>query len=107
MTVPATQVRRLDGETLELTGNESDYLAVSMDGYVSSDTTWSAMEVPYYLSGDLAVEGSTGPMLTIEEGAVFLMADDTGVSDRRPPACRRSWTRPSPTAAAGAVGRAA
>ena len=54
--------------TNSFAGNGEDYIEVLTD-YVTSDATWAAHDVPYYISGTLYIQGSSRPEVEISDGA--------------------------------------
>ena len=54
--------------TNSFSGNGEDYIEVISD-YITSDATWSAHDVPYYVAGTLYIQGSGRPEIEIEDGA--------------------------------------
>jgi len=68
----------IDG-TNSFTGNGEDYIEVITD-VVTSDATWAAHDVPYLVTGDLNVYGSSRPEITIEDGAEFYFESGAGLS---------------------------
>ncbi len=65
--LPADHVGQLDASS-SYTGNGEDSVLVMTDT-VESDASWQALDVFYLLEGDVSVEGSSSPLLTIEAGA--------------------------------------
>ncbi len=73
--LPADHVGKLDASS-SYTGNGEDSVLVKADT-VQSDASWQALDVFYLLEGDVSVEGSASPQLTIEAGAE--LQHETGV----------------------------
>jgi len=65
--LPAEHVGELDASS-SYTGNGEDSVLVKADT-VETDASWQLLDVVYLLEGDLYVEGSSNPQLTIEAGA--------------------------------------
>ena len=76
--LPADVVGALDaGSTYA--GNTEDYATVT-GGYVTTDATWPALDVPYRVLADVEVASSTGPTLTIEPGAELQFEAGAGMT---------------------------
>ncbi|MBI5498602.1 MAG: hypothetical protein HY907_00035, partial [Deltaproteobacteria bacterium] len=75
MSVPADYAGEIDS-TSTFTGNTFDFIRLLADT-VSVSQTWQAQDVPFLGSGEILVEGASGPALTVEDGAVVRF--DAGV----------------------------
>ncbi|MFZ5478434.1 MAG: MopE-related protein [Myxococcota bacterium] len=75
--VPPEAAGRLDG-TSTFVGNAVD-TALVLAGTVDSDTSWSVLDVPYQVDGDVYVQGSGNPTLTVEDGAVVSFDPSVGL----------------------------
>ena len=65
----AEYVEELDDST-SYAGNAEDYVVLYGD-YLARDTTVHALDVPYQVAGDIYIQGSAYPEVTIEDGAEF------------------------------------
>ncbi|MFZ5476641.1 MAG: MopE-related protein [Myxococcota bacterium] len=72
MYVQAEDVEQLDASS-SFTGNGTDLIYV-LSGTVTGDATWQALDVPYYLAGNLTLGATAGPVMTIEDGAELRFA---------------------------------
>ncbi len=75
--INADQMRELD-DSSTYTGNTTDRIYV-VGETVSSDSTWQALDVPWYVSTDITFQGSTSPELTIEAGVELEFARSAGL----------------------------
>ncbi len=78
LSVPANSVGLLD-ETSTYTGNGDDRIKI-LEDKVTASATWSALGLPYYVVGNVSVEGSTTPTLAIEDGVELLFSGGVGMS---------------------------
>ena len=77
LVVPGNYVGQLDASST-FTGNDDDYVYVRGD-YIDDDATWQALDVDYYINGTQYVQGSSRPMLTIEDGASLYFESATAL----------------------------
>lgn len=62
----------------DFAGNTVDGVEV-LGGTVASSVTWEKLNVPYVVDGDIYVQGSTGPVLTVAPGATIQFKADKGL----------------------------
>jgi len=70
MIVPANFAGQIDASS-SFVGNADDAVILRSDD-VTVDATWQALDVPFLAEGDIDVEGSASPELTLEDGVVVL-----------------------------------
>lgn len=71
--VPAAYLDQLD-DSSTFVGNEEDLVVVT-GSTVSRTGTWQKLDADYSVTGDIKVEGSGSPIVTIEGGATLYMGD--------------------------------
>jgi parallel beta-helix repeat protein len=64
--ISASYLDQLDASS-QLSGNGSDYVYVYA-ATVSADAQWQALDVPYYVAGDIYIQGTAHPIVTIDDG---------------------------------------
>ena len=69
--LPANSIGQLDSSS-SYTGNGTDAIWVFADT-VTADATWQALDVNYFIDGDIYVQGTARPHVTIEDGTTFEM----------------------------------
>ncbi|MBI5499292.1 MAG: right-handed parallel beta-helix repeat-containing protein, partial [Deltaproteobacteria bacterium] len=70
MSVPADYAGELDSSST-FTGNATDRIRLLADT-VATTQTWLGQDVPYFVDGDVLVEGVAAPVLTVGDGATVL-----------------------------------
>ena len=60
-------------------GSDDESCPVEQCGDITEDTTWADNDVGYYVSCDIYVEGSAGPVFTVQDGAVVYFAEGVGI----------------------------
>ena len=78
LTTPGISLASLDADST-YSGNGDDRIQVTAD-QITASGTWRALSVPYYVVGDLEIEGSSTPTITVEDGAAFEFAAGVGLS---------------------------
>ena len=78
VTTPGNSLSALDAAST-YTGNGDDRIHVTAD-QITASGTWLSLRVPYYVAGDLEIERSTTPTITVEDGAVFEFAAGVGLT---------------------------
>ncbi len=77
MTLPAHYARELD-DSSSFTGNTDDRVRMLSD-YVTQDSTWQHLDVPFFLTGNVYVQDGTHPALTVEGGTTVMFDYNTGM----------------------------
>ncbi len=77
LVLPANSVGELASDNL-LTGNSEDYVFVWTDT-VDDSAEWRALTAPYLIDGDVYVQGSTTPTLTLEDGVELYFENNAGL----------------------------
>ncbi len=75
--IPAKYVHTLGSDNC-LTGNTKDGIEVE-GGFIDTTCTWRNQRTAYLVTGDLEVQGSSSPIMTIEAGTVLGFASGTGI----------------------------
>ncbi len=75
--LPAESLGELDSSS-SFTGNTSDYVYVLGDT-VENTATWQALDVDYLVEGDVEIEGSSTPLITIEDGVTMRFETNAGL----------------------------
>jgi hypothetical protein len=75
--IPALYVAALDASS-SYSGNGTDVVMVLADT-VDDDGTWQALDVPYQIEGDIYVQGSARPELSIEAGCELRFDRNAGL----------------------------
>jgi len=75
ITVPASYADQLD-DSSSYSGNASDYVEVT-GGTVGRTGTWQKLDADYWVLGDVSVEDTDSPILTIDPGTTLYMDPDT------------------------------
>lgn len=70
--LPVEAVNQLD-QTSSFVGNGVDFVKV-LSGIITRDSSWSSLDVPYRIYGDIKVGSLLGPTMTVEAGAALLFA---------------------------------
>jgi len=70
MSLPAASVDQLDASA-SFAGNGEDRVVVTADT-VDQDSTWQALDVAYRMEGNIFIQGSSNPHVTVEPGATLL-----------------------------------
>ena len=77
MTLPTDYLGEI-GSSSGVSGNTEDYIRVLSDT-VSTDATWRAQDVPFMVSGDIWVQYSGTPRVTMEDGVVLAFDSGAGL----------------------------
>jgi hypothetical protein len=75
--LPGLEVSNLS-DTSSYTGNGADFVRVDGDT-LNADTSFHALDVDYSLAGTLTVQGSSDPVLTLEDGVAMYFDSGTGL----------------------------
>ncbi len=78
ISIPANSLRFL-GLDSTFTGNGDDRVQV-LEDKVTATATWSDLGVPYYVAGNIEIEGSSTPSVAVEDGVVFQFAGGVGLT---------------------------
>ncbi len=66
------------GSNNTLTGNTNDGIEVAGD-YITTTGTWLSQGVPYIIAGDLSIEGTANPTITIAPGSTLKFRPDAAL----------------------------
>lgn len=76
ISIEANLMGEIDSES-QLTGNGKDFVRVT-SGYVEDiEATWKKLTVPYQIKSSIDISGESA--ITVEAGAEFVFAEDTGI----------------------------
>jgi parallel beta-helix repeat protein len=75
--LPAASIGELDASS-SFTGNTQDAIYVLGDT-VEYTATWQALDVDYVVEDDIEIEGSSNPMITIEDGVTMRFETNAGL----------------------------
>jgi len=76
--VQADQAGSLPGSGCDYSANTSAGVEIA-GGTMTTSATWKKINVPYFISGEIYVEGAATPKLTIEAGAHLEFGADKGI----------------------------
>lgn len=81
ITLPAASLGSLLAVGPTLSGNTNDFVFLTGDEDVTASATWSALDIPYWVTESLHLEGTaiSPAVVTIGPGATFYMEDDVAV----------------------------
>jgi len=78
LTLPANSLANIDASS-SYTGNADDRIQVLEDD-VTVSATWGDYGLPYYIAGDVDIQGSATPTVEVEDGVILRFARGVGLT---------------------------